>query len=119
MKNIFLIIILMFVYGCKCVAPEIVPNNTQDNLVILAGKDRINQPGVMHDSYAWLWWYIPICIISVMWAVKTFSTKNKDAKNNTKNAIKKNQNIEEKQEQDAEKIDTDKEQSSSSSSSSL
>lgn len=77
MKKTILIIFIITLVGCRSLAPEIINSNGQDNLVILDGKDRINQPGVVSYSYSWLWWYVPISIISIMWAIKTFLFKNK------------------------------------------
>lgn len=78
MKKIILVIFVIILVGCRSLAPEIVNSNGQDNLVILDGKDRINQPGVVASSYSWLWWYVPISLISIMWAIQTFLLKSKD-----------------------------------------
>ena len=62
MKYIVLLI-SMIVAGCNT-SPSIIPDTSGDNVVMLQLKDQISQPGGVKASYGWVFWYVPIVIIS-------------------------------------------------------
>jgi hypothetical protein len=58
-----------------CTTPFIVPDNTSDNVVLMAIKDEIAQEGASKPSYGWTLWYAPVVLISLLWAWREFIRK--------------------------------------------
>jgi hypothetical protein len=66
----YLILLILFVL-CSCsTAPEVIPDPTDDSVAMLRLKEELKQIGNPVDNKNWLWWYAPVAIISLMWAVK-------------------------------------------------
>jgi|694.fasta_scaffold04106_17 hypothetical protein len=74
MRLIISAIILFLLFGCDT-TPQIIPDTTPDNAIILGMKDRINEPGAGHSSYSWVFWYVPILIIALLWAYREYIRK--------------------------------------------
>ena len=68
MKFLTSIITLMVLAGCST-EPFIVPDNTSDNVVMMALKDKISAPGPTTESYGWLFWYGPVAFLGLMWGL--------------------------------------------------
>jgi hypothetical protein len=66
---------VLSLFLAACTTPTIVPDTTKDNPIILGMKDRINEPGVAHQSYSWVFWYAPVLVISLLWAYREFIRK--------------------------------------------
>lgn len=74
MRLIISTIVLFLLLACDT-TPEIIPDTTPDNAIILGMKDRINEPGVSHTSYSWVFWYAPLVVISMLWAYREYIRK--------------------------------------------
>lgn len=70
--NKLLIISLLGLASCNTTNPFIVPNNTKDNVVLMALKDEIAQEGSPKTSYGWLFWYLPVVILASFWGYREF-----------------------------------------------
>jgi len=74
MKYILSILTLTFLVACST-NPEIVPDNTSDNVVMMQLKDHIAQPGPTEMSYGWLFWYGPVALLGLMWGYRNLIKK--------------------------------------------
>jgi hypothetical protein len=74
MKFLTSIIALMVLAGCST-EPFIVPDNTSDNVVMMALKDKIAAPGSTTESYGWLFWYGPVALLGLMWGYRNLIKK--------------------------------------------
>jgi hypothetical protein len=74
MKFLTSIIALMVLAGCST-QPFIVPDNTSDNVVMMALKDKIAAPGSTTESYGWLFWYVPVALLGLMWGYRNLINK--------------------------------------------
>ena len=72
MKRIYLFIVFSLLFLlCSCsTAPEVIPDPTDDSVAMLRLKEELKQIGNPIDNKNWLWWYAPVALISIMWAVK-------------------------------------------------
>ena len=59
-------ILALILTGCSSQMPVIVPDTTQDNVVILQIKDQIAQPGAQKASLGWLFWYVPLAMAALI-----------------------------------------------------
>lgn len=80
MKKTIIIFVLLSILGvlasCRTTPlPIIIPDTTPDNVVIQGYKDQIEEPGPAKQSYSWLFWYAPICVITLMWAYRELIRK--------------------------------------------
>ena len=78
MKRLYLFILFSFLFLlCSCsTAPEVIPDTTGDSVAMLRLKEELKQVGNPIDNKNWLWWYAPVALISMMWAVKRFFLTN-------------------------------------------
>jgi hypothetical protein len=74
MKYILSILTLTFLVACST-TPEIIPDNTSDNVVMMQLKDHIAQPGPTEMSYGWLFWYGPVALLGLMWGYRNLIKK--------------------------------------------
>jgi len=70
-----IMLIMSFMSGCKCVAPEIIPDNTGDSVIMMDIKSKIEQGKEIGKDNSWLWWYAPVLFLVVAWGVKEFFLK--------------------------------------------
>jgi len=69
--------VLIAFAGCQSVAPEIVPDITGDNVVMLDIKSQIENNKMVKDDYGWVIWYLPILFLVVAWGWKEFFGKKR------------------------------------------
>jgi len=74
MRLFLFLISMILLAGCSS-DPVIIPDHTSDNVVMMALKDKIAEPGAQTESYGWLFWYGPVAVIALMWGVRTFVLK--------------------------------------------
>jgi Na+-transporting methylmalonyl-CoA/oxaloacetate decarboxylase gamma subunit len=70
-----IMIIMSFLSGCQCVAPEIIPDNTGDSVIMMDIKSKIEQGKEIGKDSSWLWWYAPVLFLVVAWGIKEFFLK--------------------------------------------
>ena len=78
MKKIWaLVLVLALVFvGCDT-TPEIIPDITGDNVIMMDIKSQIENNKMVKDDYSWVIWYLPILFLVVAWGYKEFFTKKK------------------------------------------
>jgi hypothetical protein len=72
---LIIILILTFV-GCDT-TPEIIPDITGDNVIMMDIKSQIENNKMVKDDYTWIFWYLPVLFLVVAWGYKEFFTKKK------------------------------------------
>ena len=78
MKKIWaLVLVLALVFAGCDTTPEIVPDITGDNVIMLDIKSQIENNKMVKDDYSWVIWYLPILFLVVAWGYKEFFTKKK------------------------------------------
>jgi hypothetical protein len=78
MKNIWVsILILVLIFAGCDTTPEIVPDITGDNVIMLDIKSQIENNKMVKDDYTWIFWYLPVLFLVVAWGYKEFFTKKK------------------------------------------
>ena len=79
MKKIWaLVLVLALVFAGCDTTPEIVPDITGDNVIMMDIKSQIENNKMVKDDYSWVIWYLPILFLVVAWGYKEFFTKKKD-----------------------------------------
>ena len=73
MKYLIMLLIMMLV-GCSTM-PEIIPDTTSDNVVMMELKDNIGQDGPLRPSYGWVFWYAPVGLLALMWGYRELIKK--------------------------------------------
>jgi len=69
--------VLLFLAGCKCVGPEIIPDTTGDSVVMMSLKAQIEKNQKLEQNWSWIFWYLPVLFLVVAWGYKEFFTKKK------------------------------------------
>jgi hypothetical protein len=78
MKKIWAIVLVLALVFAGCdTTPEIVPDITGDNVIMLDIKSQIENNKMVKDDYSWVIWYLPILFLVVAWGYKEFFTKKK------------------------------------------
>ena len=78
MKNIWVsILILVLIFAGCDTTPEIIPDITGDNVIMMDIKSQIENNKMVKDDYSWVIWYLPILFLVVAWGYKEFFTKKK------------------------------------------
>ena len=78
MKKIWaLVLILALVFAGCDTTPEIIPDITGDNVIMMDIKSQIENNKMVKDDYSWVIWYLPILFLVVAWGYKEFFTKKK------------------------------------------
>jgi len=67
--------VLIAFASCQSVAPEIVPDNTADSVIMMDIKSKIEQGKEVRKDNSWLWWYAPVLFLVVAWGIKEFFLK--------------------------------------------
>jgi hypothetical protein len=76
MKKIWaLVLVLALVFAGCDTTPEIIPDITGDNVIMMDIKSKIEQGKDIKQDNSWLWWYAPILFVVVAWGVKEFFLK--------------------------------------------
>lgn len=75
---IALLLSLLVAAGCKCVGPEIIPDNTGDSVVMMSLKSQIEKNQKLEQNWSWIVWYIPVLFLVVAWGYKEFFAKKKN-----------------------------------------
>jgi hypothetical protein len=78
MKKIWaLVLVLALVFAGCDTTPEIVPDITGDNVIMMDIKSQIENNKMVKDDYGWVIWYLPVLFLVVAWGYKEFFTKKK------------------------------------------
>jgi hypothetical protein len=78
MKNIWVsILILVLIFAGCDTTPEIIPDITGDNVIMMDIKSQIENNKMVKDDYTWIFWYLPVLFLVVAWGYKEFFTKKK------------------------------------------
>jgi hypothetical protein len=78
MKKIWaLVLVLALVFAGCDTTPEIIPDITGDNVIMMDIKSQIENNKMVKDDYSWVIWYLPILFLVVAWGYKEFFTKKK------------------------------------------
>lgn len=64
----------LIVVGCST-TPEIIPDTTSDNVVMMQLKDNIGHSGPTIPSYGWVFWYSPLAVLALMWGYRELIKK--------------------------------------------
>jgi hypothetical protein len=79
MKKIWaIVLVLAFVFAGCDTTPEIVPDITGDNIIMMDIKSQIENNKMVKDDYGWVIWYLPILFLVIAWGYKEFFVKKKD-----------------------------------------
>jgi hypothetical protein len=79
MKKIWAIVLVLALVFAGCdTTPEIVPDITGDNVIMMDIKSQIENNKMVKDDYGWVIWYLPILFLVVAWGYKEFFVKKKD-----------------------------------------
>jgi len=79
MKKIWaLVLVLALVFAGCDTTPEIVPDITGDNVIMMDIKSQIENNKMVKDDYGWVIWYLPILFLVIAWGYKEFFVKKKD-----------------------------------------
>jgi hypothetical protein len=79
MKKIWaLVLVLALVFAGCDTTPEIIPDITGDNVIMMDIKSQIENNKMVKDDYGWVIWYLPILFLVVAWGYKEFFVKKKD-----------------------------------------
>ena len=79
MKKIWaIVLVLAFVFAGCDTTPEIVPDITGDNVIMMDIKSQIENNKMVKDDYGWVIWYLPILFLVIAWGYKEFFVKKKD-----------------------------------------
>ena len=78
MKKIWAIVLVLALVFAGCdTTPEIIPDITGDNVIMMDIKSQIENNKMVKDDYSWVIWYLPILFLVVAWGYKEFFTKKK------------------------------------------
>jgi hypothetical protein len=78
MKKIWaLVLVLALVFAGCDTTPEIIPDITGDNVIMMDIKSQIENNKMVKDDYSWVIWYLPVLFLVVAWGYKEFFTKKK------------------------------------------
>jgi hypothetical protein len=78
MKKIWAIVLVLALVFAGCdTTPEIVPDITGDNVIMMDIKSQIENNKMVKDDYSWVIWYLPILFLVIAWGYKEFFTKKK------------------------------------------
>jgi len=79
MKKIWaLVLVLALVFAGCDTTPEIVPDITGDNVIMMDIKSQIENNKMVKDDYSWVIWYLPILFLVVAWGWKEFFGKKRE-----------------------------------------
>lgn len=70
----YLMLLSLILVGCST-TPQIIPDTTTDNVVMMQLKDSINHPGPTPPSYGWIFWYAPVAVLAMMWGYRELIKK--------------------------------------------
>ena len=73
------LLLIAFLSGCASMtAPEMVPDNTTDSVIMMKLKHEILNGDQISQNWGWILWYLPVLFLVVAWAWKEFIAKKKD-----------------------------------------
>jgi hypothetical protein len=73
------LLLLAFLSGCASMtAPEMVPDNTTDSVIMMKLKHEILNGDQISQNWGWILWYLPVLFLVVAWAWKEFVKKKDD-----------------------------------------
>jgi hypothetical protein len=79
MKKIWVLVLVLALVFAGCdTTPEIVPDITGDNVIMMDIKSQIENNKMVKDDYSWVIWYLPVLFLVVAWGYKEFFVKKKD-----------------------------------------
>ena len=83
MKKISLLL-LAFLSGCASMtAPEMLPDNTSDSVIMMKLKHEILNGDQISQNWGWILWYLPVLFLVVAWAWKEFIKKKNEEEETT------------------------------------
>jgi len=65
--NIKLLLLTALFLGACCTTPEIVPDTTEDSVIMLSLKEQIARNNKIETGWGWIAWYLPVLIIVGAW----------------------------------------------------
>jgi len=78
MKKIWALVLVLALAFAGCdTTPEIIPDITGDNVIMMDIKSQIENNKMVKDDYSWVIWYLPILFLVVAWGWKEFFGKKK------------------------------------------
>lgn len=78
MKKIWALVLVLALAFAGCdTTPEIIPDITGDNVIMMDIKSQIENNKMVKDDYSWVIWYLPVLFLVVAWGYKEFFTKKK------------------------------------------
>lgn len=70
------LLLLAFLGGCvSMTAPEMLPDNTTDSVIMMKLKHEITNGDKISQNWGWILWYLPVLLLVVAWAWKEFINK--------------------------------------------
>jgi hypothetical protein len=70
------LLLLAFLGGCTTMtAPEMLPDNTTDSVIMMKLKHEILNGDKISQNWGWILWYLPVLLLVVAWAWKEFINK--------------------------------------------
>ena len=83
MKKIPLLL-LAFLSGCASMtAPEMIPDNTTDSVIMMKLKHEILNGDKISQNWGWILWYLPVLFLVVVWAWREFIMKKDEDEGET------------------------------------
>jgi hypothetical protein len=59
----------------SCTTPQIIPDTTGDNVIMMNLKDQIASQQPVKPSYSWVFWYAPVGVLALMWGYRELIKK--------------------------------------------
>lgn len=79
------LLLLAFLSGCvSMTAPEMVPDNTTDSVIMMKLKHEILNGDKISQNWGWILWYLPVLLLVVAWAWKEFIKKKDECEEDDK-----------------------------------
>jgi cytochrome bd-type quinol oxidase subunit 2 len=78
MRKLWALVLVVALGVAACSTnPEIIPDITDDSVIMLDIKSQIEHNKTVKDDYSWVIWYLPILFLVVAWGWKEFFGKKK------------------------------------------
>jgi hypothetical protein len=77
MKYLIFIFTIFILVGCS-LTPRVIPDLSSDSAMTLQLKHRLEHDVPVATGYAWIFWYAPICLLTLGWGWREFIRKPKD-----------------------------------------
>jgi hypothetical protein len=57
------------------IRPEIIPDTTQDSVMLMKIKNDIEQGNKIESGWGWILWYLPVLFLVVAWGYRELIAK--------------------------------------------